>query len=97
MTAIAIAIVGRAIIKEKAIKKRVKELIPKMKKKRLRGIHLQRAIEKSAILLSQYWKINSLGAPILFSPTVEYCRLLYTKVRQKYNNIIFLVTCIFMY
>ena len=47
--------VGRAMTLERAIKKRSKELIPKMKQKKI-AITLQGAIEKSTILLSQYWK-----------------------------------------
>ena len=39
MAAIAIKIVGRTMIIERAIEKRFKELIPKIKKLRLRGIH----------------------------------------------------------
>ena len=57
MTTIAIAIVGSAITLERAIKKRSKELIPSIKQRRLRAITLQGVIEKSQIVLSQYWKI----------------------------------------
>ena len=45
--------IERSITLECAIKKRSKELIPKMKQRRLRGITLLGTIEKSAILLSQ--------------------------------------------
>ena len=48
----------------------VRELLPKMKKIRLRAISLQGAIEKCPILL-----FRILGAPILFSPPV--CILLF--------------------
>ena len=52
-----IAIVGRAITLERERhKKRSKELITKRMQKGLRVITLQGAIEKSPILLSQYWK-----------------------------------------
>ena len=57
MTTIAIAIVGSAITLERAIKKRSKALIPSIKQRRLRAITLQGVIEKSQIVLSQYWKI----------------------------------------
>ena len=50
----AIVIVGRSIIIER--EERSKEIIPKTKQKRLRAITLQKAIEKSPILLSQYHK-----------------------------------------
>ena len=40
----------------RAIKKRSKEMIPKRMQIGLRVITLQGAIEKSPILLSQYWK-----------------------------------------
>ena len=61
--------------------KRSKELIPKSMQKVLRVITLQGAIEKSPMLLSQYWKnecldgniiISYLVVAIIFSPTV--CR-----------------------
>ena len=52
--AIHVGIVGRAITIERATKKRSKELVPKMKQRRLGAITLQGAIEKSLILLSQY-------------------------------------------
>ena len=53
-----IAIVGRAITVERVLKKRSKELIQEMKQRRLRVMSLQGAIEKSPILLLQYWKID---------------------------------------
>ena len=50
-------IVGRAITLEReSHQKRSKELIPKRMQRGLRVITLQGAIEKSPILLSQYWK-----------------------------------------
>ena len=53
ITIIPIMIVGRAItIKEG----RSKEIIVNMNSRTLRAISLQGAIEKSPILLSQYWK-----------------------------------------
>ena len=42
--------------KKEATKKRSKELIPKRRQIGLRVITLQGAIEKSPILLLQYWK-----------------------------------------
>ena len=52
----AIAIVGKAITLER--EPRSKEMIPKRMQEGLRVITLQGAIEKSPILLSQYWKMN---------------------------------------
>ena len=49
-----IAIVRRAINDGRVIKKRSKELIPKIKQRRLRAITLQEPIEKNPIMLSQY-------------------------------------------
>ena len=53
VTTIAITIVGRMIALERAISKKSKELIPKVKQRRLRAITLQQTINKSLILLSQ--------------------------------------------
>ena len=50
---VVIAIVGRTITIERAIYKRRKELIPKIKQ---RAISLQVAIEKNPILLFEYRK-----------------------------------------
>ena len=47
MTIISIVLVGRTITIQRAIKKRSKELIPKIKKRRLIVITLQGATEKS--------------------------------------------------
>ena len=44
----------RAITIERSVKKRRKELIPKMKQRRIRAITLKEAIEKGPILLSQF-------------------------------------------
>ena len=52
--------------RERAIKKS-KELIPKRMQKELRVITLQGAIEKSPILLSQYWKSEWLDDTIIIS------------------------------
>ena len=64
---------------ERAINKRSKEVITKIRQSRLKAIILQWAIEKSLMMLSQYW-INEnldsyklfciLGAPIFCSPPV---------------------------
>ena len=54
---IAIALRARESNQEKS-----KEMITKMNKKRLRSITLQKAIEKSPILLLQDWKINNFTA-----------------------------------
>ena len=51
-----IAIVGRAITIVREIKERSKEILPKIKQRRLREINLQGAIVKGPILLLQYWK-----------------------------------------
>ena len=76
-TFIAIAIVGRAITIEKVIKKRSKELMSKFKHRQLRTINLKGALEKSPILMSQYWEhpcifdfILYLCVPIISSPPV---------------------------
>ena len=79
-TTIAIAIVGRAIpLERKPIKKKQRTDTKKMQRG-LRVITLQGAIEKSPILLSQYWKMNDrmvtylfriLVVAIIFSPTVQ--------------------------
>ena len=53
----AIAMVGRSIIIER--EERSKKIIPKTKQKRLRAITLQKALEKSPILLSQYHENNN--------------------------------------
>ena len=53
---IAIMIVGRAITIKCEIMERSKEIIPKMNERQLRVITSQGAIEKSPILLFQYWK-----------------------------------------
>ena len=73
-------IVGRAITKERATKKRSKNLIPLRKQKRLSAITLQGAIVKDSIFLLQYLRVDNLivhqklfiilGVSILFSPTV---------------------------
>ena len=64
---------------EREIMGRSKEITPKMKQRRLRAITLQGALEKSPILISQYWKnewldiniiISFFWGPIIFSPTV---------------------------
>ena len=60
----AIEIVERAITIERTIKKRSKDLIPKIKQIRSRAINVQGAIEKCLILLSQYWRKNKLIAPL---------------------------------
>ena len=59
MTTIAIALVGRAINIEREIKRRSKEILTKMKQRRLRVMTLKGAIEKSLILLSQYLKTDN--------------------------------------
>jgi hypothetical protein len=57
-TTIEIAIVGRAItLERKPIKKKQRTDTKKMQRG-LRVITLQGAIEKSPILLPQYWKLN---------------------------------------
>ena len=53
--------------KKEAIKKRSKELIPKRMQIGLNVITLQGVIEKSPILLSQYWKIEWLDGSIIIS------------------------------
>ena len=56
---------------EKEIKKRSKEIIPKIKQSQIRAIPLQGAIEKRII---NYWiapLFFILGAPIIFLPTIE--------------------------
>ena len=63
MTAIAVAIVGRAITIREAIQKRSHEPIyktyTKNEAKGLRAITKVGAIEKSSILLSQYWNLSN--------------------------------------
>ena len=53
---ITVVIVGRAIAIKRKIKKRSKEIIPKLKQRRLKAITLHEAIEKSQLLQFQYWK-----------------------------------------
>ena len=76
---ICVRAVDRAIPIERGIKKRSKEMIAKKSKSTV-----QWAIEKSLILLSQWWekKINLrhnyftfLRAPIIFSPTVHIANI----------------------
>ena len=50
------AIVGRVLSVEREIKERTKEILLKIKQRKLRSITLHRAIEESPILLLQYWK-----------------------------------------
>ena len=63
-TTIAIAIVGRALTleREPSKKKQITDT-----KKDARVITLQGAIEKSLILLSQYWKVECLDGTIIIS------------------------------
>ena len=67
MTTIAITIVGRAISLERESNKISKELIQKMMQRGLRVITLQGEIEKSSILLMQYWKFEWLDGNIIIS------------------------------
>ena len=65
MTTIAIVIVGRAITLWRSIKKRSKELIPKVKYKILRAItlHDRSNIEKANIVITILEKKNNWMAP----------------------------------
>ena len=91
------AIVGRAITIERE-EKRIKEIIPKIKQRRLRAITSQGAIEKSSILLSQYcenlkldntiiisyfWKTN----PIFGNCTKVIVNYKYKSTKSKFNLI----------
>ena len=75
--------------------KRSKELIHKRMQRGLRVITLQGAIEKSPILLSQYWKFELLGGTIInsyfsgaiiFSPTV--CILYIVNFLRNADNVV---------
>ena len=58
MTTIAIAIVERAITLERKPTKKKQRTDTKRMQRELRVITLQGTIEKSPILLSQYWKFE---------------------------------------
>ena len=62
-TTIVIVIVGRAITLERKLSKKKQSIDTKTDAKGLRVISLQGAIEKSPILLSQYWKNECLLLP----------------------------------
>ena len=72
MTTIAIAIVGRAVTLGRAINKRSKELIPKMKQRRTKAIPLQESIEKSPILPFQYSKERKIDVTIIISHFMQW-------------------------
>ena len=60
-------IVGRAITLEREPSKKSKELFQKKVQRGLRVITLQEAIEKSPILLSQYWIFDWFDGTIIIS------------------------------
>ena len=77
------------------IRKRSKELIPKMNQSLKRAIPLQESIEKNKILPSKYRKTRQFVAQILFLSIlfIFFSKLYYSKVKtlasfykNKYNN-----------